>query len=293
MTSIDPTNGVATAIGDVAFFGVGPQRTASTWLYEVLCGHPEIAFPHQVKETMFFDSHYQKGIDWYLWHFRNAQPGQLKGEIGPTYFDDDAARQRIKSHFPMAKIFINVRNPIAKCHSLFRHHLSKGRVPNCFQSAIEKMPRILSSGKYRDYCQNWEGDFQDRVMYLVQEDIHQNPDAVLQSVFECLGIAPIRDPKRAAARVNVATAPRSKLLARALSLTATTLRTWRLHSLVEQGKKLGLKKIYRGQGKVDPVSYEMHQFLADYFESDIQWLEQHLGRDFSAWRTFGSGDQKD
>ena len=161
----------------LAFFGIGPQRTASTWLYTALSTHPGIAFPHQVKETMFFDRHFDRGLDWYLWHFRNAGPDQICGEVGPTYFDDDGACERIKECFPEAEIFINVRNPIARSHSLFRHHLSKGRVPNSFQTAIDKLPRIVDSGRYREHCLKWEEAFGDRITYLVQEDIQEDPDS--------------------------------------------------------------------------------------------------------------------
>ena len=152
------------------FFGVGPQRTASSWLHQMLVQQPGLSFPHQVKETMFFDQHYNKGLDWYLWHFKESPAGAVLGEIGPTYFDDHQARKRIKSHFPDARIIINVRNPIARSHSLFRHHLSKGRVSNSFQSAIKQMPRILTSGNYSEYCPRWEADFGNGVAYIHQQD---------------------------------------------------------------------------------------------------------------------------
>ncbi|MEM7452752.1 MAG: sulfotransferase domain-containing protein [Planctomycetota bacterium] len=283
------SNAGATDETQLTFFGIGPQRTASTWLYTALSTHPRIAFPHQVKETMFFDQHFDRGLEWYLWHFRNRKDDQICGEVGPTYFDDDLARERIKECFPDAEIFINVRNPIARSHSLFRHHLSKGRVPNSFQGAIDKMPRIVDSGRYREHCMKWEESFGDRITYLVQEDIQEDPDTVLQFVFQRIGIETVEVPEQAKERINTATAPRSLALARVLSFTATTLRSLRLHSLVEYGKKLGLKKVYSGSGEVDPMTPEMYQSLAGIFEPDIQWLEQRLGRDLSIWRNFETG----
>ena len=74
------------------FVGIGPQRTASTWLNEMLLRHPSIALPTGVKETKFFDDRFHKGFAWYATHFADPDPSQVRGEIAPTYFDDDAAR---------------------------------------------------------------------------------------------------------------------------------------------------------------------------------------------------------
>jgi len=47
------------------FVGGGPQRTGSTWLDRVLRAHPALCLPENVKETKFFDQHFNKGLDWY------------------------------------------------------------------------------------------------------------------------------------------------------------------------------------------------------------------------------------
>jgi len=59
--------------------GVGPPRTGTTWLHNVLDGHVDL--PHGVKETLYFTTFYHKGFDWYAHHFRHATGERKIAEI--------------------------------------------------------------------------------------------------------------------------------------------------------------------------------------------------------------------
>jgi hypothetical protein len=85
-----------------SFIAVGPTRTATTWLYQVLKGH--IGLPSGIKETQFFIWNYDLGLTWYRRHFRNCSPHLPVMEIAPTYFDSPEARERVKLHIPECKI---------------------------------------------------------------------------------------------------------------------------------------------------------------------------------------------
>ncbi|MGH7778688.1 MAG: hypothetical protein ACREQR_02520 [Candidatus Binataceae bacterium] len=67
------------------FIAIGPARTGTTWLHHALA--PQIALPQGTKETSFFSSRYGFGIDWYAWHFRNALPDAVAGEVCPYFAD--------------------------------------------------------------------------------------------------------------------------------------------------------------------------------------------------------------
>ena len=202
---------------NLSFVNVGPQRTASTWLYLNLQRHPAICFPCGVKETMFFDQRFDKGDRWYQWHFRHARPNQICGEIAPTYFHEPLAAERIRNHSPRAKIVINIRNPIERCHSLFRHHLSKGRVPNDFPAALKINPSILSAGQYHKWAPVWERAFANQVHYLVQEDVGEDPERSIHGVCRHAGIEVEGLTEFVGKRVNSASAPRNRYLAWLLS----------------------------------------------------------------------------
>src|SRR5438552_583612 len=42
----------------IRFFGLGPQRSGSTWLDVCLRQHPQCALPVKTKETFFYDRHF-------------------------------------------------------------------------------------------------------------------------------------------------------------------------------------------------------------------------------------------
>src|SRR5882762_7900481 len=67
-----------------SFFVIGPPRTGTTWLYEVL--RDRALLPAPTKETRFFDTHFHRGIDWYRSHFPTLPANRRIGEIAPTYF---------------------------------------------------------------------------------------------------------------------------------------------------------------------------------------------------------------
>src|SRR5271170_7360383 len=99
------------------FIHVGPPRCGTTWLHEALS--PHIRLPPQ-KETLFFESFYDRGIDWYSDLFKDALPNIRCGEIAPSYFANSAVRERIHSHIPNCKIICTFRDPATRLYSQYR-----------------------------------------------------------------------------------------------------------------------------------------------------------------------------
>ncbi len=268
------------------FVAVGPQRTGSTWLYQLLKQHPDICFPKDVKETMFFDKHYQKGIYWYAEYFQNLHKNQRCGEVAPTYFDVDTVPARIHQINSQCKIIINLRNPLNRTLSLYRHHLSKGRIKGSFQEATTKMPRIIESGKYSLHIPKWLDKFGiEQVKFILLEDVESHPEIVIKSICKFLGLAEINLPDRRHQKVNSTTIPRFPWLAKAAAQLTTTLHANRMHKVVAFGKKLGLKTVYTGGEKRMPEIRNNDFFdLLNEYETDILFVENLLKKDLSIWR---------
>ena len=53
------------------FLHIGPSKSGSTWLHEVLIGHPEV-YLSQAKDLYFFNRYYDRGPGWYRAQFRSA-----------------------------------------------------------------------------------------------------------------------------------------------------------------------------------------------------------------------------
>ena len=231
----------------LVFACVGPQRTATSWLHKYLRGHPQLAFPLQVKETMFFDEHYHKGIDWYWRHFGTVDADRRLGEIAATYFDSDDALKRLKS-FEGLRIIIGVRDPVERTYSLFRHHRTEGRVPSDFFAAVKQMPRIETSGMYARYCPRWEAEFgAERCHYVLQPLVESSPQEVIDGVCRFLEVDSITLPVEGRERFGQATQPGWPLAAKAAAMVSGGLRARGLHRPVEIAKRLGLRRALYGK----------------------------------------------
>jgi hypothetical protein len=272
---------------EVDFVAVGPQRTGTTWLYEVLQQHSALYLPEAVKETMFFDRHYGRGVDWYASYFEGSREGQLCGEIAPTYFDDPDVPQRIYQLAPNCDIIISLRHPAERAFSLFIHHLRKGRVPRDFWLAIEQKPKVVNAGRYAAHIPRWQSTFgQDQVHILFLEDIRSDPQVVINDVCDWLDVESFSQPDRANEKVNAASMPKSRWFARGASSLTTLLHSCGLHRVVEVGKKFGLRELVYTGGEEDmpELSAEDRKQLIQIYEEDIAFVEKRTGRDLSAWR---------
>jgi len=265
---------------------IGPQRTATTWLYKILENHSELCFPKGVKETFFFDERYSKDLAWYRAHFRHQQSHQYCCEIAPSYFDVEAVPKRLYAHNPDCRIVVTLRNPILRTWSLYRHHFAKGRVSGSFEEATEQMPRILTSGSYATHLPRWLNRFgSQQVKCLLLDDLHISLETTLKELCQFLGITVPNQIPNSQDKINSATTPVSPQLARIATQAASFLRFYRLHRLVELGKNLGLNRVYTGgEQKAPQLTPELQRKLLEYYEPDICFLENLLERDLTSWR---------
>lgn len=269
------------------FVGIGPQRTGTSWLNRLLQCHPDLCLPQGTIEPMFFDRYYSHGLSRYEAHFSRQRPGQHCGEISPTYFDVEPVPERICQLNPACRIIITLRNPISRALSLYRHHLSKGRVNGSFRQAVVQKPRIIDTGRYAQHIPRWLDRFgPGQVTFVLLDDIKDKPEAVLRHIYRFLNINPIDLPQAAYGKINGAVMPRFPGLARLVARWVTRLQAGGFYQVIELGKRLGLKQvIYAGSTQAAPrlTPADQNWLLATY-EADIAFVEHLLKRDLSPWR---------
>ena len=105
------------------FLFVGPARTGTTWLHGVL--YHRAWLPRGTKETHYFDSFYDKKLDWYRAYFRRCR-GRRWGEVTPTYFQKPEVRERIARDVPNCKIICTLRDPVERAYSTYRVFVREG-----------------------------------------------------------------------------------------------------------------------------------------------------------------------
>jgi Sulfotransferase domain len=270
------------------FIGVGPARTGTTWLHEVLKGHVGLPL---VKETQFFKRYYDKGLGWYASHFTQCFPDLPVGEICPSYFNSPEARQRIYEHLPRCKIICSLRDPVDRLYSHYRHIRPLSGISVDFEQALKETPELLDGSCYGSHLERWQRSFgKANVLVLFYEDIKADPQAYVNSVCAFIGIPMIdlRNSPTASEKVNMVEgvkAPRSRRLAMASGMVTAWLKSRRLDSLLYIWRRSGISEFCLGGGEeYGPLSQETQTRLRRYFQPEIEKLEALTHRDLTSWK---------
>lgn len=208
------------------FIIIGAQRCGTTSLYNYLTCHPMI-LPAFLKETHFFDLHFQKGVRWYQAHFplawyRNHQQQQIAGnlitgEATPYYIFYPHAPRRIFETVPDVKLILLLRNPVDRAYSHYHHEVKIGVETLSFEEAIgreeerlaQETTKILGTenclsfnhmhhsyltrGIYVDQLKHWEEFFSwEQLLILISEDFYENPYRTLAQVTSFLGLSELK-----------------------------------------------------------------------------------------------------
>lgn len=173
------------------FVCVGGQRCATSWLFEAIRGHPEVYLPR--KEVHFFDHHYGDGLAAYRGLFAPAGAGQRCGEISPDYLTDEEAVDRLAADLPSAtRLIVMLRNPVDRAYSHYRLLRCHGGCRNVsgFLEAFERNPRVREMSLFGKYVGRlMERVGAERVRCWTQEDVMGRPGAMVDEVFDWIGVS--------------------------------------------------------------------------------------------------------
>ncbi len=277
-----------------SFIHVGPPRTGTTWLHDVLMGH--IGLPSK-KETYFFEFRYGHGVEWYCNLFGDYPADVPGGEICPTYFSNALARERIKRHISDCKIIVSFREPAARLYSLYQL-LRYGRVPvNDTFDAYWRL-QIANGADLCSYATNlkrWQATFgKPRVLVLFYEDLRSNPQGYLDGVCDFVGarrIALDRSMLGSKKVYSAHSAARSSAIARRTVDAVGWARRHGARPLIELGQRTALWKIMRRPFVEDfpPLSEESADEIRAIMLPETEELERITGRDLSRWKPLAHG----
>jgi hypothetical protein len=270
-----------------AFFVIGPPRTGTSWLHEVLS--ERTLLPNPTKETRFFDLHFHRGFEWYCAHYPNATGGLLMGEVAPTYFASAEARQRIAKTIPKVKIICVFRDPVARMLSLYRLKLAYGMIRMSFEEAVVRDPELMETSRYATHLKAWRKDFgAEQILATSYDDLEGGPQQYLDKLLDFIGV-PRFDLAQARGRLVHATEgmtlPRSYYRTKAATAIADWLKARRLDHLVASVRNSGLRKLFLGGGaQFAEPSPKLIANLYKLCRAEVEELEVMLNRDFSAWK---------
>ena len=196
------------------FFIVGATRAGTTYLHHLLNNHPDIFMP-KGKELHYFnhDGKYNDKLKGYLPLFNGYKNEKAIGEATPlycekgTYFDkdgiinffrDETTIQRIKKHYPDAKLIISLRDPVTRIISLQKKNYFQGKVKTKLSEEIrnelegQSRLNLLYRNRFDIHLQEIYKHFSKEFVHImVFEEWIEDIDHSMNTLMQFLDIAPL------------------------------------------------------------------------------------------------------
>lgn len=227
---------------------IGPMKAGTTWVQDYLAWRGDVCVPSGVKETFFFDNHFDRGTEWYQAHFRHHDPARHHAvvEVAPSLFHGDAAPERVAQTLGSLPLIVTTRDPVARAWSHYLHMRRKGYTRAPLAEAVAQYPEIIAASLYGAQLDRWRAALpQSPLTVLSLEDLIADPAVYAERLCAALGIAS-RDPPETLGASNASGVPPSFLLARLGRQMATAIRASGGYGVVNLAKWLGLKQIFFG-----------------------------------------------
>lgn len=292
------------------FICIGAAKSATTTLFELIKGHPEIYIPES-KEAAFFnnDGYWEKGFNWYLdSFFKDATPSQKIGTITPQYMSgaatkrgaDDSIRiiaERIRKTSPDAKIIVLLRHPIER---MFSHHKMRVREAYTKKSFEDDVTRIMSNIKkeqklitannsyffnseYGRILSHYYKEFPKKnIQVIFTDDLRKDPKGNLVKIFKFLGVDSKFIPENPSRESHVGGGkPKVTFLAPGYLQKFRVIKLLWGYLPPKLRKFLYFKvsfwNVKPDDNKLDKNTEEYSR-LVNYFAKDIKKLEKLIGR---------------
>jgi Sulfotransferase domain len=266
---------------------VGPRRAGTTWIHEYLAARGDVGLPRSVKETNFFDLHFDRGRAWYA-RFFPAREATRVVEVAPSYFLSADAPARVVDVLGRVRIVCTLRDPVERTHSLWVHMRRYGMTKLCFRDALDALPVLIDGSRYATHLRRWQAAVgRERVHVLLMEHLRENASAFADAVSRTLEIEPRPLPARLASRVNEGSLPRFHQLARIGWRSSRALRSAGLHEVVNVAKRVGLQPLFFGSPgarKPSPPTDEERARIRNSLHDEIEGVEALTGLDLARWK---------
>ncbi|MFT4084123.1 MAG: sulfotransferase [Nocardioides sp.] len=265
------------------FVGIGALKAGTTYLDQLLRGHPQLSFPRHLKETEFFTRHYRRGPEWYAGLF--APPdGRLRGEISPQYLPDPTCAERLYAANPEALLIATLRDPVARLVSQYRHFAQVTGYPGDLRTFLVEHPGAIDRGRYHAQLQPWLARFgRDRLHLVIFDDLVDSPLATARSVLAFLGVDDSVVPSPPDAETYSSFSPRfPRAYVRARRVSAALRGSATGRAVVGLAQRAGLRGLLStpaAQAREGELSAGERAELATGYRADAARLGELLDRD--------------
>lgn len=278
----------------VDFIGIGSGKCGSTWLHENLAKHPQIC-DSNLKELNFFSDLYDEHpFSWYEAQYSSCGADLIRGEFSVTYLSHPLAAERIKKHFPDARILAIVRDPVNRTFSNYLHSQRKGDIsPDLPFDLYINDDAHLAPARYVEYLQHWYEVFpREQIHVIVLEDFLRDQLAGYRAIYRFIGVDnPDFVPPGYDQASNEARSYRflwiENILVRTYRWLSRRGYTRLVKRIIDSGAGSLVRKINGTDQPPPRVDDASRQRLRDYFRPYNAKLGELLGRDLSFWEKRG------
>ena len=307
------------------FLVVGVVKGGTTALYNLLDRHPAIHLP-PIKETNFFSRADMRPADFareyaldvrmdpakyikdgmkevvhiahvddpsdYAALFIKAQPGQVLGEVCPSYAICPSAAAAIHSARPSAQVFFMLRDPVQRAWSQYIMNLREGKtLEKDFLKEVERDAKqaktgwgvnhqYLSLGMYAEQVERYLKLFpKEQVHVLLHEQFKKNPGATMQRVFAAIGVEPM-DELDTSGKFNEAAVPRNAVLNRLLVRSGAISA---VKAMVPRKLRGGFKEMLYSKKDMPTLPPDQAAQLWERYAQDVDRLSKFIDMDLRQW----------
>jgi hypothetical protein len=254
----------------------GAMRSGTTALNSYLREHPDVAVSSR-KEVHFFDSFYDRGVEWYREQFPGSEAAHAVGEATPNYMFSTTALDRIRETLPDVKLVVMLRNPIDRAYSHYWHDRARGKTHGDFAENVkqeledpDQQLNYIARGRYRTQIEEILRRFPASALHVeIFEDMVDRPADLYSSVCRFIGVDPGFRPDGLGAPVNNFIEFRSLAVRR-----ASRNLPGRLQDMIGR-VNTKRKETY------PPMPTRLRNRLADEFATANSGLEELIGRSLS------------
>lgn len=192
---------------NIDLFHLGPQKSATTWVYQSLKEHPEILTSYN-DTVHYYDIYYHKGEKWYKSHFPQSRSDKKTFDPTYTYLRSPWAPRRIAKDNPDAKFLLCLRNPIDRAFSHYWHEKKKQKIAFEFHEVLENYDLYSSwiePGLYGEHIERYLKYFdRDQILFLRFENLKKDPKTFLSKILSFIEVDPNFKPSTLNKKSNAA-----------------------------------------------------------------------------------------
>lgn len=283
--------GTATTLPQYVLVGV--PRSGTTSLHRYLGQHPEVCLS-EVKEVNFLsypgEEVARTSYPWLRFPVRTlpdyerlfAEAGtRVPVDFSASCFRSPVAIERIRRFLPDARLFVLLRDPVARAYSAYLSRLDKGYETRPPAEALVPGELAVDNGFYSERLEAFRAAFgAERVRVWLFDDLRTRPQETLAEVFGYLGVDPSVgiDTTEVFNRSGI---PRNKALHR---LVPSYKRRRQLTDALPGPLQSAVRRLgHLSRAPAPALPAGVEERLRGLYADDVRRLAGLIDRDLGAW----------